>query len=115
MKMAVLELIQSILLLKKKYKVVFPNVISSNGDGINDRFRIVSDESLEKIDLVEIYDRWGGRVYSREDVSFSDLEALWNGDFKGRPVAPGVFVYLVRARFIDGVTKDYSGDLTVLR
>jgi gliding motility-associated-like protein len=100
---------------EKKYKVVFPNVISSNGDGINDRFRIVSDESLEKIDLVEIYDRWGGRVYSREDVSFSDLEALWNGDFKGRPVAPGVFVYLVRARFIDGVTKDYSGDLTVLR
>ena len=90
-------------------------MISSNGDGINDRFRIVSDESLEKIDLVEIYDRWGGRVYSREDVSFSDLEALWNGDFKGRPVAPGVFVYLVRARFIDGVTKDYSGDLTVLR
>lgn len=99
----------------KNYPVFFPNVISSNGDNINDFFSASGDNSLLGFDLVEIFDRWGGRVYSRKDVDVQDSKQLWDGRVGGRLVNPGVYTYLVRARFIDDKTQEYSGDLTVLR
>ena len=37
----------------------------------------------------------------------------WNGEFRGQPVNPGVYVYLVEVEFKDGVKVKYTGDVTL--
>lgn len=56
----------------------FPNVITANGDGINDRFVIVNlvDGKGYPNNTLSIYDRWGKRVYHKENIS-SD-EDFWD-------------------------------------
>ncbi|NOT38701.1 MAG: hypothetical protein HOP11_15110 [Saprospiraceae bacterium] len=107
--------IDSILIrVKREYNLWTPNVISSNGDGINDFFIVEGNAALISLDKIEIYDRWGGRVYGREKVPLTDFKRLWDGLVNGERVNPGVFVYRISARFIDGTVQEYGGDLTVL-
>lgn len=101
--------------INKPYPIYIPNAISPNGDGINDFFSVSGDVSLAGFELVEVYDRWGGRVFSRSDIAIQDANSLWDGRSGGVLVNPGVFTYLVKARFIDDEVVDYSGDLTVIR
>ncbi len=100
---------------KREYNIYIPNVISANDDHINDFLEVFANAALESLDLVQVYDRWGGRLYSREKISRSDFNQLWDGRVNNEYVNPGVFTYLIIGRFIDGTTKEFSGDLTVLR
>ena len=43
------------------------------------------------------------------------LQAGWDGNFKGEPVNPGVFVYYVKATRIDGTTVTLAGDVSVVK
>lgn len=61
-----------------KENIYIPNAFSPNGDGINDVF-LVRSEALKSIHL-EIYDRWGNRVFKTEDKNEG-----WDGTFKGQP------------------------------
>lgn len=91
-----------------------PNIISPNGDNINDVFTIIPND---KVDIIAIdgsvFDRWGNQVFHSNTVPFS-----WDGGSKDKPVLPGVYVYVLRLRYlIDGeeVEKVLRGDVTVLR
>ena len=100
---------------KREYKVFAPNVMSPNGDGVNDFFNIEGNPALESVDKVEIFDRWGGRVFSKEKIQRDQFKLLWDGRVNGEPVNPGVFVYRISARFIDGTIEDIGGDITIMR
>ncbi|MBK9272718.1 MAG: gliding motility-associated C-terminal domain-containing protein [Saprospiraceae bacterium] len=99
----------------KPYPLYFPNVISVNGDNINDFFSSTMDQGLAGFDLVEVYDRWGGRVYKRENIPSGEHFKLWDGKIGAQFALPGVYAWLVKARFIDDVVVDFSGDITVIR
>ncbi|MEP7195155.1 MAG: gliding motility-associated C-terminal domain-containing protein [Saprospiraceae bacterium] len=100
---------------KKEYNVFAPNVLSSNDDGINDYFIVRGNDALVSLEKLEIFDRWGGKTYGRQNVSKSEFDRLWDGTFQGEKVNPGVFTYVIIAKFIDGTIKDFSGDITILR
>ncbi len=100
---------------RREYNVYAPNVFSPNDDGINDYFNVDGNAALESLEKIEIFDRWGGKTYSSENVPRSDFNKLWNGKFNGQDVNPGVFVYRISARFIDGTIQEIGGDLTLLR
>jgi gliding motility-associated-like protein len=72
-----------------------PNVISVNGDGINDIFMIYHENACE-VDRfnINIYNRWGALVYNSSDFDFN-----WDAHYKGAPLNPGVFVYVVEMYF----------------
>lgn len=65
--------------------------------------------------MVEVYDRWGGRVYSRENIPVADYYQLWDGKVGAQHALPGVYAWIVKARFIDDTVIEFSGDLTVIR
>jgi gliding motility-associated-like protein len=70
------------------------NVFTPNGDGINDFFTPLLDRSL-KVQVVQIFDRWGRRVYVNQAVS--DNDQLWNGQTNnGQPLPEGVYYYVIR-------------------
>lgn len=77
--------------------IFIPNVISPNDDGINDEFSFGYAVSCEVTGFrVALFDRWGSELYSSVDPSFK-----WKGDFQGKRLQPGVFVYVAEIYFKD--------------
>lgn len=73
----------------------FPDAFSPNGDGFNDILYVRGD-FIEELYLT-IYNRWGEEVFSTTDQTIG-----WDGTYKGMPADPGVFVYYLTAKCIDG-------------
>lgn len=98
-----------------------PNVFSPNGDGTNDEFRVFPCTGVTAINSVSIYDRWGNQVFQADDLDVSSGLfclgglVLWDGEFRGRDMNKGVYVYIIEAEFLDSVTLTYRGDVTILR
>lgn len=67
--------------------ILFPNAFTPNGDGRNDYFKILNAFNLTDYTLT-IYNRWGQLVYST-----TDFRQGWDGQLKGLPQDPGMFVY----------------------
>ncbi|MEI6823283.1 MAG: PKD domain-containing protein [Bacteroidota bacterium] len=85
----------------------FPNVITPNGDGINDNFVI---KGLEKgaypSNNLVIYNRWGKKVY--------DSSNYQNGNFTGDGLPDGVYYYIFTAKSVLKELKHQSS-LEILR
>lgn len=93
------------------YDIYIPNTFTPNGDGQNDLFRIFGNILALKYIEIQIFDRIGEKVFESNDINF-----MWDGNYKGKPLQPAVFVYTLRAVFIDNYSaKIYKGSLTLLK
>ena len=98
----------------KPRPVYIPNAFSPNGDGENDVFMIYSDKEVEEVLSFRIYNRWGALVFADEFFAPNDPAHGWDGYFKNEKMNPGVFVYVAEILFLDGVTVQFSGDVSLL-
>jgi len=93
-------------------KYYIPNVFSPNDDGENDHFSVFGSDMISL--QLSVYDRWGNHVFES-----SSLDARWDGNFRGKPVSPGVFTWLARigAYRKDGTMYEAveAGSVTVVR
>ncbi len=92
-----------------------PNVFSPNGDEVNDYFNLISDSSIGQIDLLQIFDRWGERIFESKAGIPNSSNGAWKGDFNGRPVNSGVYVYLFQFKDKAGKAFQLHGDVTLVR
>ena len=97
------------------YKVYIPNVFTPNGDGINDVFTIYGDEDIELILSLQIFDRWGGMVYNKENLLPNSARLAWDGLSKDRDVNEGVFTYVAYLLMEDMKSQVVSGNISLLR
>jgi gliding motility-associated-like protein len=95
--------------------IYIPNVFTPNGDNINDFFYIQSGEGVELIELLEIYDRWGERVFMIRDFLPNIPGLGWDGTFRGMDMDPAVFVYSAIVRLENGQKVILKGDITLVR
>ncbi|MBL7918221.1 MAG: gliding motility-associated C-terminal domain-containing protein, partial [Bacteroidia bacterium] len=67
-----------------------PNIITLNGDGINDFFKARKVRHIKEIDM-HVYDRWGTLVYKTKDPYFK-----WDGTsiFSKQAVSDGTLFYI---------------------
>ncbi len=81
-----------------------PNCFTPNGDGLNDRFEIVSKNQCDSFQFF-IYDRWGNLVFKS-----SDEQVIWNGNSGDKQAQEGVYTYLIKS-------GDYesTGRITLVR
>ncbi|MCW5921315.1 MAG: gliding motility-associated C-terminal domain-containing protein [Saprospiraceae bacterium] len=87
-----------------------PNAFSPNDDGENDCFSpFFSETNFDTFEL-SIFDRWGNLVFRTENVA-----DCWDGKSKGKPCAPGVYIYFIfiKSGLCDRVLL--SGDLTLFK
>ena len=85
---------------------IVPNIITPNGDGVNDFFLVNEQLLYAPVHLV-VFNRWGGKVF--EDT---DYENKWDGDnFGGNPLSNGTYYYLLKFNGVD----DRAGFITILR
>ena len=101
-------------LVKKEYPVFVPNAVSFNNDGVNDVLYVFGGEEVAKINYMRIFDRWGGEVFVNESFLPNNPEEGWTGQFNGKQVNSGTFVYVMEVEFIDGRVEVYKGDISVL-
>ncbi|MBK7426631.1 MAG: gliding motility-associated C-terminal domain-containing protein [Saprospiraceae bacterium] len=95
--------------------IFIPDIFSPNGDNINDVFMIFTDPGVKRIVELKIYDRWGEKVFELDDFLPNDPLFGWDGNFKGKPMNPAVFVYYTYAELINGRIVFLKGDVTLYR
>lgn len=99
----------------KGYDVIFPNVFSANGDGINDIFQgeMVGIASF----TFEIYDMWGGLI-TTNTYEYSALPAVWGWDgnySSGEPYIQKSFRYVFIGTSSEGAIINKTGEAVILR
>ncbi|MCB9281171.1 MAG: gliding motility-associated C-terminal domain-containing protein [Lewinellaceae bacterium] len=100
----------------KDYRIFVPNAFSPNGDGINDRLNAFSDGfQVDRIALMQVFDRWGALVYEGKDLAPDAAGAGWDGKSSGRYEQEGVYVYRMQIVFIDGAEREFTGSVSLIR
>lgn len=93
-----------------------PSAFSPNGDGRNDRFVLYGKPSnVETIDLFEIYDRWGNKVFETTGMELNNELTGWDGAVNGQLLSPGVYVWMARVQRVDGEMIMVYGDVALVR
>jgi len=105
--------------------LVFPNVITPNGDNVNDVFAIenlntninLEDPDEYRNNRLTIYDRWGQKVYDAKNYdTYSRGGTIEKGSqfFDGTGLSDGVYYY---SFYYKGKAKtvNYNGSLTIIR
>lgn len=90
----------------------FPNVVSPNGDGVNDRWEVVNllECGLYSMNELWIYNRWGNLVYHVENIWRQDQ--FWNPN---EPFCPdGTYYYRFSAKSNYGIVRR-NGTIEVVR
>ncbi len=88
-----------------------PNAFTPNGDGKNDFFQLYGD--LEHIAFLEmqVFNRWGEKVFESNDHQFQ-----WDGAYKGLAQTGAVFVWVLKIAYTDGQTETVrKGSVTLFR
>lgn len=88
--------------------LIIPNAFTPNDDGVNDVFYI-PDANLTRVEFA-VYDRWGNRVFYSDNPSFR-----WYGDFAGKQVPQGVYVYTLTATSPRKADIRRTGNITIVR
>lgn len=93
-----------------------PNVFSPfRQDGNSDFFLIfASDRTVNKINSLQVYDRWGTMVFRRDDLLPNDETLGWDGRFRGKALNPAVFVWWAEVELADGRRILMKGDVTIV-
>lgn len=98
-----------------KRDVYAPNVFSPTGDGLNEFFTIYGGPEVRQIASLEIWTRWGELVFQQENFA-PNLDNLgWGGTIRGRRALPGVYFWRAKLEFVDGLTSEMHGNVTLLR
>ncbi|MBF9255462.1 DUF3494 domain-containing protein [Pontibacter sp. 172403-2] len=83
----------------------FPKAFSPNGDGQNDTWVITNLLKFPDNEVI-IFNRWGAEVYRQKGYQNN-----WNGNKLGQ----GTYFYKVSVELCDGVTKEFTGYVTIFR
>ena len=96
-------------------EVYVPNIFSPNGDNINDEILIFAGVGVSRVLDWRIIDRWGNLLHHAENFIPGDYDFAWDGNFRGEPVNPNVFVFMAEIEYTNGDTKLIKGSITLLR
>lgn len=105
--------------------LVFPNVITPNGDGINDVWAIENlntnvdpeDPDGYRNNRLQIFDRWGKKVYDAKNYdTYAKDGTIYPGNnyFDGSGLADGVYYYSFQYKG-KAKTITFNGSITIVR
>lgn len=94
--------------------VYVPNTFSPNGDGQNDVF-YPRGEGVISIKSMLIFNRWGEVMYERKNFALNDPTVGWNGTYKGVPLTPDVYVYVIEVQCGNNEVFGLKGNVTLLK
>ena len=96
-------------------KIYVPNAFRPNG--ANRIFYIYANPNIvAKINHFRIFSRWGEKVFECPmGCKPNDPNYGWDGTFKGKEMNPGIFIWTAEIEFIDGVIKNFTGEINLIK
>jgi gliding motility-associated-like protein len=94
----------------EEFSFYIPNTFTPNGDGLNEFFHPKGVGFREKGFTMDIFDRWGTRVYSTTEYGKG-----WDGTVKGNPAADGVYIYKIRVATLGSGKREFAGHVNLIR
>lgn len=105
--------------LRKDYVINGPvyiaNAFTPNGDGINDEMFVIGKTIQKEEFLWVIYDRHGVMVFMSLDPSIGWDGTIQVGKNRLQDAAPGVYVYRLKYRDVNGNYFERDGNITLIR
>ncbi len=102
------DTIQKPITIIEEYYIYVPNTFTPDIDRFNKTFK-VSTVNINQLS-VSIYNRWGQRIYSSDDVDFE-----WDGTYKNILVPDGTYTYKISYTARSGVEGKLVGHVNVLK
>src|SRR5690606_11638533 len=94
--------------------IFIPNAFTPiNKDGVNDYFLPSTGEGV-RIESMEIFDRWGTRLWHQANIPANQPDTGFDGSSGGKRLMPGVYVYRISFEMPDGSRQMRTGDLSLL-
>ena len=92
-----------------------PTAFTPNNDGQNDILYVHGSEDLKVLSM-QVFDRWGDRVFFKEgDYLLNDPALYWDGTFNGEDLQTGAYLWTVLIQYRDGRTEYVEGSTTLIR
>lgn len=92
-----------------------PNVFTPNSDGVNDYFYVIAGKDVLKVNLFQIVNRWGEKVFELQNVEPNNYKYAWDGTKNNQPLPQGTYVYYIVIELIDGRKETFKGNITLVR
>jgi len=103
-------------IVEKPRGVYVPTGFTPNSDGENDLL-VVHGKSrqVQNVRLFRVYDRWGELVYEDHNFNVNTDGRGWDGQWRGKDCAPGVYIWYLEAEYPDGYEEALKGEVTLIR
>jgi len=93
-----------------------PNAFTPDGDGINDKFILLSPPGVvANIRSFSVFSRWGQAVFQRSNFLPNDPNFAWDGYFKGERMTADVYAWFAEVEFSNGKMEVLKGEVTLLQ
>ncbi|MFA4853011.1 MAG: gliding motility-associated C-terminal domain-containing protein, partial [Bacteroidales bacterium] len=84
-----------------------PNIITPNGDNLNDCFKLKTAQDFEDCYSLTVYNRWGKKVFKKDAT-----HKCWDGknQSNGKDLSEGVYYYIITIG-----DKSFQGTVTLMK
>ena len=86
-----------------------PDIFSPDNNGINESWKPSSCTHYKSY-LLQVYDRWGERVFTT-----NNLNEGWDGKFRGKDAMEGMYIYLIKLVDVHNSNAYKSGRFYLIR
>jgi hypothetical protein len=76
---------------------------------------VFAGANVQQIKSFEVFNRWGGKVFSANAFPPNDYTFGWDGKFRGKPLNDNVFTWSLIVDYIDGKSELLTGDVVVMK
>jgi gliding motility-associated-like protein len=98
------------IIVKDEKNIFVPNVITPNGDGVNDLWNIADLTEVFSDNEVVIVNRWGDEVFRQKGYGTSQAKK-WDGTYKGEKLPDGTYYYIIK---LNNIEKSVTGPVTII-
>lgn len=102
------------ILVTKERGIYIPNVFSPNGDQKNDVFFLMGKGFADIVNF-QIFDRWGNQVFEQNNGTINDPAFGWDGSMDNQIMTPQVFMFYAKVIYLDNITEEFWGNVTLMR
>ncbi len=95
-------------------KIFTPNILSRKGDFPNDRLTVFAGQQVRSVKKMEVFSRWGDLVFLKENFPPNSPDEGWDGQFRGKFVDVGVYVFYAKLELADGREILERGEVLVV-
>jgi len=90
-------------------EIYVPTGFTPNGDGLNDRFKIIP-VGIAELSFFKVMNRWGQVLYSSVNISQG-----WDGNLNGIPQPAGTYIWMASGKTTTGTVIKKQGTIVLVR